>query len=65
MPCEIPELAIKLITAVGISEYYKHKRKGSNAIVIGKCVPLELLHGGISHQMRFFFFRIPNLFWKI
>lgn len=38
--CEIPELAIKLITAVGISEYHRYKYE--------KTVPTKVIGDNIS-----------------
>ena len=61
--CEIPELAIKLVTAVGISEYYSFKHERREQCKSDWMQTLrKFLHG--VHQTVFFLVIVPILCWK-
>lgn len=59
--CEIPELAIKLITAVGISEYYRCKSKKKKNPHKSDWRPsfLRLFPGGTASHIVFFVLTVP------
>lgn len=54
--CEIPELAIKLITAVGISEYHRseYEKEKKKAKVTDDKISLDFLYDGTALHIMLF-----------